>query len=622
MGTGVTFSISSLIFGSLLLIVYFSKKRLFLVENKMYLLMLITLIFLLIFEIGCFWAGGNINNYPFISELILKLYLIIISFYITIFSIYIFSITCKIKDLNTIEFKERLRKFILYWGVPFTIMIFAILILPLEVIKHNAASYTSGLGVTLLYSQITTSLIIWIYKIIKAWKHLDKIKIIPIVTFIILTLIATVIQSTNKGFILTGTIATIISVIMFYTVENPDLKTLNEMKLAKNNAEKANSAKSDFLSNMSHEIRTPLNAVVSYSREILEADNLDRAKEDALEVIKASEILLSIVGGILDISKIESGKLEIEDVVYDPHELFKSVSSLINVKMNEKSLDFNVRLPKDLPSKLIGDKANIQKVLINLLSNAYKYTNEGKVDLVVDCINKNNTSRLIISVEDTGRGIKPELIDKLFDKFDRLEADRNTTTEGTGLGLAITKKLVELMNGKITVQSVYGSGSRFTIILDQKIKEIHIPDHTLIKTQALNLKNELNQALDEDLKRQDFSGKKILLVDDNPTNLKIGERLLSKYNIETTTHLNGEVTLKANVDKFDLIILDIEMPGIKGTDVMLQLKKQGFKKPIIAWTANATSGDKEKYLESGFNNYLTKPVELDKLNHTLNKYLK
>ena len=386
------------------------------------------------------------------------------------------------------------------------------------------------------------------------------------------------------------------------------------MQRIKDAAEKANKAKTEFLSSMSHEIRTPLNAIVGFSDCVNNATSLTEAKENAKDIVNASKTLLEIVNGILDISKIESGKLELVCSSYDARSTFQELATLITPKMEEKNLKFTYYIAPDVPKTLYGDYANVKKIVTNLLSNAVKYTDKGFVRYEVSCVNANDISRLIISVEDSGRGIKQEAVDKLFTKFQRLDEDRNTTIEGTGLGLAITKQLVDLMGGKIVVQSIYGKGSIFTISLDQRM----LTNEELIKVMK---EKETEEKTDEII---DASGKNILVVDDNMLNLKVAERLLKAYKCNITLVSSGSECLdKVSNNKYDLILLDDMMPRMSGTETLQKLKEiETFNTPVVALTANAITGMKEEYINRGFNDYLSKPIIKEDLNRVMKKYLK
>ena len=354
---------------------------------------------------------------------------------------------------------------------------------------------------------------------------------------------------------------------------------------------------------MSHEIRTPLNAIVGFSNGLIENDNLDsRSKEDVNNIIMASGSLLELVNGILDISKIEAGKLEIIDTNYDFHKVFNELVLLTKARLGEKPLEFRYSYDESTPKYLYGDASRVKQVILNLLTNSVKYTNSGFIEFKVRSVIKEDVVRLIISVEDSGIGIKKENIDKLFNKFERLGVEKDTTVEGTGLGLAITKRLVEMMGGKIVVQSVYGKGSIFTISLDQKI---------VTGRELEKLKGQENVKI-ADTKVSDFNNKKVLVVDDNNLNLKVAQRLLSQYKCETVCVSSGYECIDkiACGEKYDLILLDDMMPKLSGSETLVKLKEMpSFNMPVVALTANAISGMKEEYLKKGFDDYLSKPIE-------------
>ena len=421
--------------------------------------------------------------------------------------------------------------------------------------------------------------------------------------------LTSIIQRIYPSFTLITTMEGFVLLVMYFTIENPDVKMMKELQFAKDYAEKANRAKSDFLSSMSHEIRTPLNAIVGFSECIITDKTLDEAKEDAANVVMASNNLLEIVNGILDISKIEANKMEIINKNYSLLPEINSLAKLMIPRIGDKDLVLKTHFATDIPGVMYGDIGKIKQIITNILTNAVKYTEKGSIDFSVNCINKDNICSLVISVEDTGRGIRPDKIDSLFTKFNRLDEDRNTTIEGTGLGLAITKALVDMMGGKIVVQSKYGEGSKFTVYLNQKIVELYGKE----------------EEKKEDVTLASYHGSHVLVVDDNDLNLKIIDKLLKKYNIMTTLVASGQNCLDLINDHeyFDLILMDDMMPEMNGKETFAKLKEiEGFKTPVVALTANALSGMKEQYLKLGFNDYLAKPINKDELDEVLKKYLK
>ena len=307
----------------------------------------------------------------------------------------------------------------------------------------------------------------------------------------------------------------------------------------------------------------------------------------------------------MDTSKIEGGKLEIINSDYNARDLFSGLAKLVTPKMTEKGLDFQVTIAEDLPPTLYGDPANIKKVVTNLLSNAYKYTDKGYVKYDVKCVNNEGVCRLIISVEDSGRGIKKENVEKLFTKFQRVDEDKNTTIEGTGLGLAITKQLIELMGGTVVVTTEYGEGSKFIITLDQRI------DNVVVSSEVKESSGTL-----------DLTDKRLLIVDDNPLNLKVATKLFERYNAIVDTCDSGFkcITKITNNEKYDVILMDDMMPKMSGTETLHKLKESSaFNIPVIALTANAITGMREKYLNEGFNDYLAKPIDKDEMILVLSK---
>ena len=604
---GLTMLICSMIYLLLTSINYFARQRLNNKEIKIYSWLIYTSFVGIILEIGCILIVPYCEEYVLINEIINRLFLLYILMWVSLFTVYIFTISFDNNGKIAIFVNKQIKIIKFIAVLIFLLFAFLILYLPLYYYYDGNYVYSYGAATSFLYFVNVFLITIWLLCLFLNIKKVGYKKYIPLFSFIFCALIILIVREINPGILLITVTQTFITIMMYYTIENPDVKMIESLNIAKDTAEKANRAKSDFLSSMSHEIRTPLNAIVGFSDCIINADSLEEAKDNAKDVITASNTLLEIVNGILDISKIEAGKLELVESDYDIKKLLDEVIKLIRVRIGDKPLEFKVNIAEDLPQVLYGDHINVKKIFINLLTNAVKYTDQGVISLDVKCVKKNQICRLIISVKDTGRGIKKEDIAKLFTKFQRVDEDRNTTIEGTGLGLAITKQLVNMMNGNIVVNSVYGEGSEFTVAIDQRLSLAKIEEEKEVTTD-FNL---------------DLTGKKILIVDDNALNIKVAEKILIKYNPTIDSCESGlECLEKVKLNNYDLILLDDMMPKMKGSEVLIKLKENpNFNTPVIVLTANAINGMEEQYLSKGFNGYLAKPIEKDKLFYILNKYL-
>lgn len=598
----------SFIFIALLTAVYFIKKKVPLVENKMY--GAILLASLIAAAVDTF--VHLVSAYNTLNALNTSYYLIIDYCNKIISTMFVIIFSCLLSYTLLISYKKVMKNYkkLFIFITCFTILFYiATCFTTVDIIE--VGNVRNVVGSTIIMGYIIVALLILINVILTIinFKKGDK-RYYAIFIILIMLIVLYILSLIFKGLIIYDVIMALLCYIMYFTIEDPDIKMIEQLNIARDTAEKANEAKTDFLSNMSHEIRTPLNAIVGFSNLLLEDESVpDCAKDEVRDIVMASDNLLEIVNGILDISKIEANKLEIVNTEYSLKKVCDELISLSRGRLGDKPIEFKTKIDPSIPKVLYGDSTRIKQICVNILTNAIKYTKEGWIEFKISGVIKNNICRLIISVEDTGIGIKKENIDKLFNKFERIDLEDNITIEGTGLGLAITKKLVELMNGKIVVQSVFGKGSKFTVSIDQRI----------VKNPTIKLDEEINSE-----EKTIITNKRVLLVDDNKINLKVAEKLLESYGIDTESVDSGFAAIEKiqNGEKYDMILLDDMMPKMSGVETLKKLKEiSEFNTPTIALTANALTGMKEKYLSDGFNDYLAKPINKEELNRIINKYL-
>ena len=401
----------------------------------------------------------------------------------------------------------------------------------------------------------------------------------------------------------------------------------------------ANRAKSQFLATMSHEIRTPLNAVIGLSEIELRGKLPESSRSNVQQIYQSGSSLLRIINDILDISKIEAGSFELVPVEYETASLINDTVNLNRVRLGSKTINFVLEIGEYFPRKLIGDELRVKQVLNNLLSNAIKYTEKGTITLSADCFTDDAERELYkqeallrFTIRDTGAGIRRESIDKLFSSYTQLDARANRKIEGTGLGLAITKNLVEMMDGRITVESEYGKGSVFTAEIVQRIKDSAGIGRDV--AESLRGFRYVSENAVRELARSWMPDGKVLVVDDMLVNIKVARGLLEPYGLRIDSAVSGQKAIEMITEKtagspeYDLVFMDHMMPGMDGieaTSLIRAWEKErefsGRQLPVIALTANAVVGMREMFLEKGFNDYLTKPIDILKLDEILMRWI-
>ncbi len=582
----ITLLIVSFIYTMLTSIVYFSKNRINNSENAVYeKLLSITPIGLLL-EIGCnVTAIYKMND--LVSSIISRLYLIFILVWLTIFTLYILTIT-KYKGDKLTEYKNsKIRKNIIIGSISSTLLL---IFLPIDFILEKNLAYLGGIGIVFLLAITFLLIILDFILFIKYFKNMTFREKVPMLLLLLLigglllvNNIAPEIQIISSSFAL-------ITVIMYFTIENPDKKLLEEIHMSKKIADAANEDKSMLIYNMMNEVKSIASDINKSSEVILNSNNLEENRFFAREIISSNNKLYSMANNIYNIDVIDDINVKTIKNKYNIKLLLKEVISKNKELFEDKDISFRFNIDSNLPNTLYGDSINLKNVLNTIIGNSYKYTDKGYVELSVNAIFKKDIVRLIIKIEDSGIGIKAEDLDKCLNK--------NTKDQNSLYG---ARKTINIMGGNLLISSEYNKGTIVTIILDQKI-------YTNNKDNYDNYVN----------------NKKILIIDDNNSSIKLISKILDKHNILYDSSNLGKEALDRirKGDKYDLILLDEDMPYMNGISVMNKLNKiKGFDTKVILLTKNSNIIYDDIYKDSGFSDYIIKPIDKDDLMNKINKYL-
>lgn len=607
----ISVQIMGLIYVLILSFVYFLKRKYNFLESRVYKSLLICTIITLVLDITSMFIIEKVRYLSFVRILLIKCYFISLFIWLIIFIGYVFLNKSDVKYDN---FKSLLKDSSfgkVYYSIALILILMEI-ILPVNYMEGPVVYY--GKGVTLVYAVAIFGALSLLITLLFNSRKLSKNKNWSMLVSIVMLWLTFFIQMYCKETPIIGSGISLITLFLYFTLENPDIKYIDELNALKIKAEEANKAKTYFLASMSHEIRTPMNVIIGLSESMLSGEDTSSLYDDVKSINKAGETLLEIVNNILDITKIEEGRTTINNKPYNIADMVAELTSIVNISLSEKPIKFSVETIGNIPSVLNGDEVKIYQVLMNLLSNAVKYTKKGSIKLQIEAVSFGNKATLTFKVIDTGIGIKKSDYERLFKKFERLEQEQSNI-QGTGLGLTITKKLVDMMGGKISFESVYQQGTTFTVVLEQEIvNKEKIKDFGAYKAKKKTVD-----------KYFDGSKFEILLVDDNTLNLKVAEKLLKKYNLNVTSVSSGLECLNYTKNKkYDLIFLDHMMPEMDGIHTLYNLKKRvtGFDTPVVVLTANAIEGSKKMYLAEGFCDYLSKPINQVELDRILREQLK
>lgn len=639
--TNIIINLITLIFLLFLIGIYFSKKKAKNIENKLFKNILLWSFIELNLSILYQYLSLTMSN-EILIDIILSLNIASILIYIMYLTAYIITFTNNFnKDFLTYLDKNNDK-------INIALLILPILMIIISLLLPNNLTYINNelkiLGINKYYFLIVSIIFVAIdlYCIIRNKQNLSKKKLSFFYISGILEILAFLILGIYPVLSIFPILMTLVTYLLYHLISNPDINLIDKLEKDKNKAENFSKSKNDFLTSISHEIRTPLNSIIGLSEVVEKSDDVEEIHSDIKDILVASQSILDIIEGILDINKIESNKLEMKESNYNPRDIFEEVIKFIRMSADSKEIEIKTNYSSELPLELYGDKNKIKRIITNLLTNSTKYTKKGYIDFNVECQNTRDECELIFTIKDTGCGINKELKEKVIQSFNNLDNREYNDINGTCSGLAVTKSLVDLFGGKITLESVYGSGTTFIVTLKQRIINDNKNEFSYNSYANNKVNEEIKHQETETLEVQDLPKSSVesnenitntteakphllLVVDDNNVNLKVASRMISTFNYPVEQAHGGIECLekvKQNKGKYDLIFMDIMMPDLDGVTTMKKLKEmEDFDTPIVALTADSMEGSREKYLAVGFDEYISKPLIKQILQETLGKYI-
>ena len=585
MSTGIFFLIEALIYMILLLFIYFNKKRFKSEENKIYTFLMLTSLTELLLELILDYVGPMYETIPLISYLIARLYCIFLQLWITALCLYIVIITL---NMNKLEKYKKNIKYI--FSIILLVFSFLIFKLPINFYYNGEINYTYGPSVNIVYISSMIFTFVGIICLFCSKKNIKDKRFLPLMMFIIVGGLCSYLQYKNPGLLLAVPVHAFITFLMYFTIENPDMKLLKEMHKAKEISDNANEEKTMFLYNMTQEIRNTTDKINDEADIILDSDSLEQDKDSARNIKGETAKFRSTVNDIMDVSAIDTSSIKIYNSKYNIKNLLKEIVSMYNGVCMNKGLEFRTNIEHDIPELLYGDSIGLKKSIMNILNTSIKNTLKGYIEFNVNTIRKNDICRLIITIEDSGIGIKSSELEKI--KID----NKN---------ISLAYKLITLMNGTMVISSDYGIGSKIKIVLDQRVVD--------------------NISREEKQYNEVYNNKKILIVDDSEAGIKIIEKLLKGSNIIIDKAFTGRECLDKirSKNKYDVILLDEELSQIKGYELLIKLKEiRSFNIPVILLSKDNSYEYNGEYKRLGFSGILIKPIKKEILITSINKFMK
>lgn len=595
MGTGIFFLLEAIFYMVLLMIIYFNKPRLKTKDNNVYSFLIVVAILELLTELFLDIIGPKYQTLGFLSVFVAKLFCVLLLLWITTLCSYVVMVSFDMK--NKQEKFEKVKK-IFY--VIFIINMIAIFVLPIDFVYFKEAGYTTGPGVNLVYIFSFVFSFVGVACLIWNIKNIRNKKFLPMLIFLFLGGFGSYIQFKEPGLLLAVPIHAYITFIMYFTIENPDMKMVEELEKNRKLIDRNIEEKSNLLFELSHEVREPLKKINEISYNYKNTNNVEELQESLKEINEKANDMSLLVNDILDISITSRKNMQIYEETYNPESLFKKLVMKFKEENNNR-ITFSYAIPESMPKELYGDSVKIKQIVNTVLTNAFKYTKEGYVDLKVTNINKYDIARLIITVEDTGCGMSIDKVNDILNNNKEFSKEELNNLEKINVGIKLANKLVIEMGGILVIKSEENKGTKVTIIIDEQIKE-----------------DSYNKMLEED---NYLRNTKIAILGDKTRKINKIRDLMKQYEVKTYLEKEELIEQIKKKEKYDLIILFDDMKP-SGIEVLKSLKEiKGYKTPTVVLLEDNKTSIKEHYIKDGFTDYLLLS-DINEEIKKLDKYLK
>lgn len=596
MSVGISFTLCSFFFIVLLTVVFFSKKRLVSIENTIYSYIILTSLFGTMIGVPCYYFMKDYEFFGVANIITSKAYLVYLVTWITLFTAYIFIIS--IKKINK-------KKVLNIFTIIFILLSLIVCVLPLYYKSENGIVYSYGPSANFMYLASAIAIVIILICIIINIKYIKQKKFLPVIAFIIIGTIIMTIQKMNPGLLLITFGEAFITFLMYFTIENPDMKLIKELNENRVLVEKNNEEKSNFLFKMTAEIRNPINFIYKTSEELLNEKSREKLQTGIRTININSRKVSYLINDVLNISSLDVKNMKFIDKKYNIYNIIDEIKKRLNSEKKD-NVDFRYNISENIPKELYGDAIKVKQILMTILMNSVKYTKNGFIELNITPMIKYDTCRLIISIEDSGIGMNLSLVNDLLNMDEDLTDEDLSKLGKIDLNLNIVKKIIKYLGGSVMIKSEDDKGTEFTIILDQKIGN----------DKNIGEFSKYNKVL--------FKKKRVLLVNDDIKELNQIEQILKKEDISVVTTMYGRDCINKVIyeEKFDLIIIDDEMPEFSGLDTLKELKKiEEFNIPIIITLGREKDNIKDHYIKDGFKDYIVKEQLDSEVKRIIEKYL-